>query len=85
MSPVDTKTKIEGKVWDCKIGPFKGDLADGADSPMAKAVKRAYKEITGEDAEFIFSGWGGKFTEEEKEIIEESAARVAEDEESRPS
>ena len=84
MSPVDTKTKLEGKVWDCKIGPFKGKLPDGADSPMLKAVKRAYKEITGEDAEICFSGWGGKFTEDEEEIIAEGKERVAQDEGSEP-
>ncbi len=77
MSPVETK--LEGKVWDCKIGPFKGKLPHGADNPLRKAIQKAFKEITGEDAEVCFSGWGGEFTEDEKKELLDVRSRVAQD------
>lgn len=83
MSPVETK--IEGKVWTCKIGPFKGKLPDGVNTPMRKAIQKAYKEITGEEADICFTDWGGEFTENEKKEVLDVRARVTEDEESRPS
>jgi hypothetical protein len=60
------------KVWDCKIGVI-GELAlpMGADLPMRQAIERAFKEITGRDPEFIFSGWGGSLTDVERQIVEE--------------
>lgn len=64
-------TKIKRSVWDCRIGPFIGKLPSNADIAMRKAVKRAYKEITGEDAPNFFSGWGGDFSPLEHEIIRE--------------
>ena len=32
-------------------------LPSGADSPMRKAIKKAFKEITGHDDEILYSGW----------------------------
>ncbi len=70
---------VENKVWDCKIGPFTGKMIHGADSPMREAVQRAYKEITGQDADVCFSGWGGKFTEHELAELANARDRVKED------
>ena len=58
--------------WICKVG-FAEELPQGADFPLRMAVARAYKEITGKDAEFMFSGWGnyvGDLTENELAAIE---------------
>lgn len=59
------------KVWMCKIGVV-GDLKlpPGADGPMRTAIERAFREITGRDAEFTFSGWGGELTEGEKLVVD---------------
>lgn len=61
------------RIWGCKIG---GNIPDeipmGADLPMREAVQRAFKEITGVDAEFTFSGWAETLTEIEREIVSET-------------
>lgn len=59
-------------IWDCKIGA-KGDLElpRGADAPMREAIAKAFKEITGHEAEFNFSGWGGELTERELAVLED--------------
>ena len=54
-------------IWFCKIGEkFEGELPSGADWPMRKAVQDAYFALTGTEAEFVFSGWGGELTEGER-------------------
>ena len=54
------------KIWSCKIGEVpEGSLPHGADHPMRIAVTRAYRELTGRDPEFIFSGWGATLTDSE--------------------
>ena len=65
------------KVWSCKIGSFAvADLPAGSDAPMKKAVYKAYKELTGIDADFIFSGWGGELDEIEEEIVMEYLVKI---------
>ncbi len=60
------------RVWDCKIGgDIPMELPDGADFPMREAVGRAFKTLTGVDAEFNFSGWGGALTEIERAVVED--------------
>lgn len=57
-------------IWYCKIGSVSADrLPDGCDFPMRRAVEKAYKEITGEDPKYIFSGWGAHLTEGEQEVV----------------
>jgi len=34
-----------------------GKLPYGGDSPMRKAVEKAFKEVTGHDEEILYSGW----------------------------
>ncbi len=59
------------KIWSCKIGEVDpGKLPDGADWPMRSAVQMAYREITGEDASFTFSGWGARLDEGERAVVE---------------
>lgn len=64
-------------VWDCKIG-VRGtvNLPSGADWPIRRAVEAAFKEITGVDAEFCFSGWGGTLTEGELAVVENRIAHA---------
>ena len=58
------------KIWDCKIGEIDEEkLSSGSNSPMRKAVRQAYKELTGEEPKFIFSGWGGNLTKIERDIV----------------
>lgn len=57
------------KIWKCKIGEV-ADVPTGSDLPMREAVARAYKEITGQEPVFIFSGWGGELTEPERAVVE---------------
>ena len=56
--------------WTCKIGSTKGvQIPMGGDSPMRQAIQKAFKELTGEDAEATFSGWGSSFTAGELHVI----------------
>lgn len=57
------------KIWQCKIGAVSA-IPTGADMPMRQAVARAYREITGQDCDFIFSGWGAQLTEPERAVVE---------------
>lgn len=59
------------RIWFCKIGGMAADLPEGADLPMRKAIKQAYYEITGFEAEFLFSGWGADLTEPERAAHED--------------
>lgn len=58
------------QVWSCKIG-IVGDvvLPGGADFPMRIAIQKAFREVTGVDAEFTFSGWNAQLTEAEKNVV----------------
>ena len=57
-------------VWQCKIGILGNlKLPPGSDFPMRRAVERAFFEVTGVHAEFIFSGWGGELSEEERKVV----------------
>lgn len=65
------------KIWTCKIGECVGDnLPHGADHPMREAVEKAYREITGRDPAFQFSGWGGELTEPERAVVENRLPRT---------
>ena len=58
-------------MWFCKIGVIGGAyLPSGADGPMRQAIVQAFKEITGQDAEFIFSGWGNSLSDVERAIVQ---------------
>lgn len=60
-------------IWECKIG-IKGDgvllTMTGADLPMRDAIAKAYKEVTGVEPDFIFSGWNAKLTESQRWVVE---------------
>lgn len=57
-------------VWECKIGSVNGvEVPPGADFPMRQAIRKAYIELTGEEPDAIFSGWGSKFDEIELQVI----------------
>jgi hypothetical protein len=59
------------KIWSCKIGEVDASkLPSGADLPMRQAVARAYRELTGEEPEFLFSGWGAELDECERAVVE---------------
>jgi acetylornithine deacetylase/succinyl-diaminopimelate desuccinylase-like protein len=65
-------TPLRG-IWHCKIGETDWyALPDGSDLPMHKAVAQAYRELTGRDPEYIFSGWNGELTEGERNCVNES-------------
>lgn len=60
------------KIWSCKIGEIDPDkLPHPGDPPMRAAVERAYRELTGEEATFVFSGWGAELTEPERAVLED--------------
>ena len=62
------------KIWKCKIGEvYASKLPQGADGPMREAVERAYREITGEESDFLFSGWDSELTEGERAVVENRA------------
>ena len=72
-------------IWSCKIGLITtGNLPSGSDAPMRAAVEKAYKELTGHEADFCSSGWGAELTSgEARSVIEtfhaERNERVPED------
>lgn len=51
------------RVWTCKVGGPVAGIPNGGDSPMRAAVSQAFEQVTGFEARFIFSGWGGELTE----------------------
>lgn len=64
------RRKMKTKIWSCKIGEADDALIpQGADQPMRDAVAKAYREITGKDPKFIFSGWGAELDEYEREYL----------------
>lgn len=64
-------SNVSERVWDCQIGGDVGDLPWGADDPMRQAIRQAYRELTGKEPEFLFSGWGGKLSPEQKALLKE--------------
>lgn len=57
-------------VWGCKLGVARrSELPDGADAPMRTAVERAYRELTGQEPDFCFSGWGEVLDEGELDAV----------------
>jgi hypothetical protein len=70
---VSAATTQPMKTWSCKIGEISPEVLGylhGADLPMRKAISAAYREITGTDPNFIFSGWGEGLTEPERAVVE---------------
>lgn len=63
------------KVWECKIGW--GDVSGEADVPMRRAVAEAFRQLTGHEPQFIFSGWGGRLSEAELAVVEDRLPRAA--------
>jgi hypothetical protein len=56
-------------MWSCKIGSAGGiKLPRGADAPMRRAVEEAFLRLTGQHAQFNFSGWGSKLDKYEAEV-----------------
>lgn len=45
------------KSWSCEVGSAEV-VPDGGDSPLRRAVGRAYEEVVGRAPDFISSGWG---------------------------
>lgn len=59
------------RMWHCEIGEVDcGKIPMGGDSPMRDAVAKAFKDLTGEDDVFIFSGWGNKLSEGRRAVVE---------------
>lgn len=70
MPDIETNDGPLGAVWDCQIGGIdRATLPRGADAPMRKAVEQAFRNLTGKDAEFCFSGWGGKLTRLQLNVV----------------
>lgn len=60
------------KIWYCKIGEVdESAVPPGGDAPMRDAVERAFLEVTGQDSQFTFSGWGGELDESERAVVED--------------
>lgn len=58
--------------WGCKIGEIRREkLPNGSDSSMRDAIEAAYFALTGEDAQFTFSGWGARLSEGERAVVED--------------
>lgn len=63
-------------IWTCKIGGEINSLPNGADSPLRKAVEQAFKDLTGVDNKFCFSGWSGKLTPIERAVVENRGVKL---------
>lgn len=58
------------RAWQCKIGIMVDvDLPPGSDALMRRAVERTFFELTGQHAEFNFSGWGASLDRYEYEAV----------------
>jgi hypothetical protein len=69
MSNTKTQEARVERVWTCKIGGVVGDMPNGADLPMRKAVFEAFEKMYGARAEFCFSGWGGTLAAAERAVV----------------
>lgn len=59
------------KIWHCKIGEVDVQhLPDGSDLPMRIAIVTAYRQITGREPQFLFSGWGSELKETERAVVD---------------
>ncbi len=59
-------------VWFCYIGQIDREhLPNGSDQPMRLAVEREYSVVTGDDAQFTFSGWGAELPEKYRAVVED--------------
>ncbi|VVC06105.1 Uncharacterised protein [uncultured archaeon] len=57
-------------IWECKIGCADGmKLPAAADMPMRYAIREAYMKLTGDEPDFIFSGWGANLTYSERKVV----------------
>ncbi len=59
------------RIWTCKIGTRVRELPKGADGPMRKVVFDAFARVTGYEADYCFSGWGGELLEIERAVVED--------------
>lgn len=64
------------RIWFCKIGGETDFFEKGADSPMRRAIAKAFREVTGRDPQFTFSGWGQELTESERAVAEDREPKV---------
>lgn len=65
-------------VWECAIGGRKPIIIPpGGDLPMRNAVEAAFREVTGQDAEWTYSGWGRKFTEKAMKLAPQRKRTVS--------
>lgn len=68
------------KIWECKIGEVNDALVpNGGDFPMRQAVTAKYRELTGCEPVFLFSGWGSELTEGERAVVEKRLPNVCGD------
>lgn len=64
------------KIWECTIGECEESALrtthpnGGADSPMRDAIRSAYIAVTGQEPQFIFSGWGAHLTRSQREVVD---------------
>lgn len=58
------------RIWFCKVGGPADFFEKGSDHPMRVAIAKAFREVTGCDPEFTFSGWGGELSEGERAVVE---------------
>lgn len=75
---MSNKASKRNPIWRCKIGITGGpiDMPDGCDLPMRMAVQEAFLRITGQHAEFVFSGWNDALTEFELAVVENREPRA---------
>jgi hypothetical protein len=51
------------KIWDCKVGEVDASkLPEGADKPMRECVRLQYAQLTGQEPDFLITGWGAELT-----------------------
>lgn len=65
------------QIWQCKIGECNESALrtthpnGGADSPMRNAIRAGYIAVTGQEPQFIFSGWAAELTRSEREVVDD--------------
>lgn len=69
-SACDATENTKQRIWTCKVGGMVKDLPEAADAPMREALTRTFREVTGAEVTFIFSGWGAQLTEHEQAVVD---------------
>lgn len=71
----EARASGERYVWECAVGGRSPVIVpNGGDFPMRQAVEKAFFDLTGQNPEMCYSGWGRKFTDKVSPAVQDVLA-----------